>query len=208
MKNITCSVRKLYDLEVNYEAYAMCLYVQLGNEVVDNIERMDAEEDGHMDYMWQLEHVANKAEWRSKSSAEWIRLTESKLEDMRIELALHDRIQDHLDLLDTKRMGNGKYPYKIYQQLVVVGKRLDVLKAEKKLGYAGWILFKNQLHGMLGWKQINSQYQGKDLADRIVAGEVFLAKLNEDWANKEEHFSDPHEEADEFIQQQVVVVAQ
>lgn len=146
--------------------------------------------DEHDTYQEEMEMIATKGIQKAYSKGEKLKDMEARLENYKVELKLHDRIQDFMDTLPQ---------YKTPGQYKAVFKRLDALKNKGDLSYSGWITFSNQLMKMMGKKEYKPKYEVKCLPDQIKDLEGKITELNKEIMEAPEFFQDEHPEADEFI---------
>lgn len=181
-------VRERVRKELDPDADTCAEYV-LENDVATASEQLEMEFDGYENELMRLaDQGARKAH-----SLKWkIQSLEENLERWREELKLHDKIQDALDQFKPGQMTVKRYTK--YRE------RLDWRKRLHQLRYDGWILFTNQLNELMGYSLIKPRWMSESVADKIARGEKRLVALNKEYEERPEFFSDPHKEADEWIE--------
>jgi hypothetical protein len=177
------SIVHMVEKELDPDADTCAEYV-LEDNALPLSQQLEMEFD---EYNSELEAVADRATRKANSKMRLVNVLENMLERMHEELELHDRIQDGLD-------GMKRTQYHLYSN------RLDELYKEKKLSYSGWVIFKNQLRTLMGWKLMRAKYPVVCIADSIRSAEVRLEKLNKQIQERPEFFSDPHPAADKFLE--------
>ena len=114
------------------------------------------------DYMDELDRNSYKSEFSMEAQLLW---WNQKIMDRETELKLHDKIQDKLDgITPVNTKGHAKDKGLIKSCF----SRIDALKKEGKLGYAGWFTFNNQLLELVGKDQWVAKYEIHSLPDTIA----------------------------------------
>lgn len=123
-------------------------------------ERVLEQEVLQQDMLDELERNSYKAQYSIEGQLHWWKALIFQREE---ELKLHDTIQDTLDVIPPK----GKRAYQWVKYIRRCFSRIDELKKNKKLGYAGWHAFNNQLLELIGKPVMESKYEIRLLPDVI-----------------------------------------
>lgn len=161
-----------------------CADYLFDSKVVEPSEQMELEFDAFEELAQDIDDRAARKQY---SKPVTIVELEANIERWKTELKLHDRIQDALDVMEPRQ-------YKVFNA------RLDELKRQNKLSYSGWVTFKNVLRANMGWKPMNTKYVVSCVADQVAKAEAKLETLTREYLDREEFFSDPHPEADAWLE--------
>jgi hypothetical protein len=180
------------------------------NDIVAKVEKaLDKDNDVCADYLFErkeatldeildesgfdkeMEDIAIRGERKSRSKAEFLKGLEERYENGVLELRLQDQICDFVEALPE---------YRVEGQYKAVFRRLDALKREGALSFDGWLTFSNLLMRKMGRKEWTPKFNVVNVADKVLKMEKLILKVNNDIREAPEFFSDPHKEADEFIE--------
>lgn len=139
--------------------------------------RLDLEEDAYNAYQAQLHGNAKRATSKYWSTEQrtartlsyWRRQEEYCLSRINVcmnDLVLGDEIQDQIDQLSLlKKKPDGRYVYGDYRQITDTVHVVQQMFDGKEISWNTLVVFKNQLHTMLGWKLITEKHVSRNVVE-------------------------------------------
>jgi hypothetical protein len=131
--------------------------------------RMELEKDAQDSYWGMVWGCVNKSQTKFWSIEQRLQRVLSywegqedyaskRLEALKKEIALTDKIQDALDNVAVDDRS----------RLLKFKARLNVLMNNKEISWDSFVVMTNQIHRHLGWKEIQSKFQSRNVADVVA----------------------------------------